>query len=561
VGRNVGDTTVGDNSGVGLVPKPDRKLVLVVVLSDGAIREYDMPQDGTVDVGRSSSAEVFIDDPSVSRHHAEIAIGPGGPILRDLGSRNGTFINDQRVGGSFVGVLTGDTIRFGSTTALFHNAPALDSIAAARRVPVVEFDQKLADEGERCVRFERSMSLMIIELPTGRESSTDAVRSLVSSELRSIDVFTVRAPRRVDVLLTECAPDEAKACADRIDAALRRMQIEARLGVAAFPSDAASIDRLPVIAGMVMRASGHDGVAAAADGARILSLGDRDIIVADPAMVRLFGLVQRASSLSVPVLVVGESGVGKRVVAEALHALGTRRGRSFVSASCAAIQGDFSELLRHASGGTLLLQEIERLAEAAQAQLVDAIERRIPDIRVVATTTGDIDDAAEQGIVRNDLLLLLKGLVLDVPPLRERPKEIRLLAERFAAELGADLSSPFTIAPTAFAALRRHSWPGNIRELRTVIGNAVIGCRGTQIELENLLPELTGVASEPEALPLDAMVREYERARIEEALAACAGNQTQAAKLLRIPRRTLVSKMRAHGIESNAAKRSKRRTQ
>jgi len=110
----------GDVSRIDLAPAAGRTLVLVTVLPNGVIGEYPLPEDANCILGRSPGCVVFIDDASVSRHHAEIAIGPGGPIIRDLASHNGTFLNEERISDTFVGVIQGDTLRFGSVSGQIH---------------------------------------------------------------------------------------------------------------------------------------------------------------------------------------------------------------------------------------------------------------------------------------------------------------------------------------------------------------------------------------------------------------------------------------------------------
>lgn len=119
-GRKHNVDVTGDVSRIDLAPRTGRWLVLVTVLPSGDIGEYVLPEDGNCILGRSPGCPVFVDDASVSRHHAEIAIGPGGPIIRDLDSHNGTFLNEERIGDTFVGVIQGDTLRFGSVSGQIH---------------------------------------------------------------------------------------------------------------------------------------------------------------------------------------------------------------------------------------------------------------------------------------------------------------------------------------------------------------------------------------------------------------------------------------------------------
>jgi DNA-binding NtrC family response regulator len=304
------------------------------------------------------------------------------------------------------------------------------------------------------------------------------------------------------------------------------------------------------------------------------------VIVVDPAMERIYRLVERVAAGGVPVLILGETGVGKEVVAEALHRYSPRAGRPFVRLNCAALPATLLEselfghergaftgadraqvgLLESGHGGTVFLDEIGDLPLSLQASLLRVLEDRavLPvggrkprpiDVRWVSATNRDLHAAVEAGTFRRDLFYRLNGVSFTVPPLRERPDEISPLAERFAAEARPG-GAPAAISTDAMAALRRHGWPGNVRELRHAVEAAALLAGSGSIELEHLPAHVVRpvAAATPDDASLRGELAAIERRRIEAALAACGGNQSRAAQALGMPRRTLVKRLGEYGL-------------
>jgi two-component system, NtrC family, response regulator AtoC len=301
------------------------------------------------------------------------------------------------------------------------------------------------------------------------------------------------------------------------------------------------------------------------------------VVAADPAMRRVFELAARLGLGDVPILILGETGVGKELVAEAVHRASPRAAAPLVRVNCAALAPTLvaSELFGHekgaftgadraqpglfeaADGGTLFLDEIGDLPAAAQAALLRVVESRevMPvggrkprtvDVRLVAATHHDLRERVAAGEFRADLFYRLDGFTLKVPPLRERAADIAPLVARFA---------PVAVSPAALAALEAHPWPGNVRELRHVIASAALLAGAGPIEPAHLPPSLTGAApsagapaANAAASPVRSELADVERRRIVEALAAADGNQTRAAELLGMPRRTLVRRLAEYNI-------------
>jgi transcriptional regulator of acetoin/glycerol metabolism len=309
-------------------------------------------------------------------------------------------------------------------------------------------------------------------------------------------------------------------------------------------------------------------------------------IVADPAMIRLYEVVARIARSDVPVLILGETGSGKEVVAHAVHLGSARTGGPFVRINCGALPSSLVEselfghergaftgadrdkigLLASASGGTIFLDEIGEMPLALQATLLRVLEegavRRVGatrstplDVRWVAATNRDLAVEAERGRFRKDLYYRLQGFVVAVPPLRDRRGEIRAIAHALA-ERGP--TGPQRLTEQLLGALERYDWPGNVRELRNVLGSAALVADAGPIDTGHLPAAITGraaitrpgatVVAPPTSQALRDVLAEEERRRIIEALQCSSGNQSRAAELLGMPRRTLVKRLRAYGI-------------
>lgn len=290
---------------------------------------------------------------------------------------------------------------------------------------------------------------------------------------------------------------------------------------------------------------------------------------------------QIAQYPSTTVLLQGESGTGKDVVARAIHQLSSRSTNNFVDINCAALPdslletelfgveaGAFTDAkvsregyLRRADGGTLFLDEIGTMSRFLQAKLLRFLEtrsfRRVGstkelhvDLRIISATNVDLQTAVAQGLFRDDLYYRLNVITITLPPLRERPEDIELLVEHFL-RMYSNEAEPLRISAEAMALLQQYSWPGNIRELRSVIQRGQIVCDGHEI-LPGDLPEnirhvdanarqrLAELQQQmhlpPDGLDLPAFIQHIEHGFITEALERCNGNQVQAAALLGLSR-------------------------
>jgi DNA-binding NtrC family response regulator len=296
----------------------------------------------------------------------------------------------------------------------------------------------------------------------------------------------------------------------------------------------------------------------------------------------LMQLVDRVAPTDSTVLITGETGTGKEVVAKLLHARSARRSRPFVVVECAALQETLlqSELFGHergaftgadrpkaglfevAHGGTIFLDEIGEVSVATQVKLLRVLDtstfRHVGgtgeihvDVRVLAATNRDLAGLVRQGLFREDLYYRLSTVLLTMPALRDRGADIELLARHFVLLLSERFGVRKRIAAATLDVLRRHDWPGNVRELLHVIESAVVVCDGPEILPEHLPAHLrTPPAAAPASKvngPLPTL-EELERAHIELALRTTQGHRGQAARALGISERNLYRKLRVYGL-------------
>lgn len=391
----------------------------------------------------------------------------------------------------------------------------------------------------------------------------------------------LRSGRGADLLLVELATDVA-----RVVAALRRERI-------CLPVVAYGINAEPAAAAAAIKAGAIEFLPFPPDAEAIAALlesmsGDPgELVAADPRMREVLELARVYARSSASVLLVGESGTGKERLARFLHEHSPRASGPFVSVNCAAIPDNLleSELFGHekgaftgavarrigkfeeANGGTLLLDEISEMDVRLQAKLLRAIqEREIDrlggsgpvkiDIRLVATTNRPIEQEVAAGRFREDLYFRLGVLVLEIPPLRERPGDIRVLAEHFARKFARANGLPERpLTDGAIARLCSHNWRGNVRELENVLHRAVLLARGDYIDESAILLRSPGsTATDPSegrgtiSAPawVGRSVAEVERDLILDTLRHTLGNRTRAAHLLGISIRTLRNKLREY---------------
>jgi two-component system response regulator HydG len=304
--------------------------------------------------------------------------------------------------------------------------------------------------------------------------------------------------------------------------------------------------------------------------------GYAGIIGKDPKMQVIFRLIDDVAPTDATVLIQGESGTGKELVARAIHERSPRALKPFVVINCSAYpstlleselfgheKGAFTGALRRkigrfeqADGGTVFLDEIGEIDPAAQIKLLRVLQQQTIDrlggeqsirvnVRVLAATNKNLGEEVRLGRFREDLYYRLNVIPIDLPSLRERPKDIHLLARHFLTRFAREQAKPITaFRSEAMRKLIDNPWPGNVRELENTIEHAVVLAKGSEIELRDLPTALVEFEIPVEAKPYNPTIVESEEKLIRDVLAACSGNKAEAARQLGISRSTLYEKMK-----------------
>ncbi len=574
-----------------------QQLSLLIYHRDGA---QIVPLDETnkvVVIGRSPPSQVQIDDDSLSRQHARVTLIYGELWIEDLGSTNGTFINGARI--TNVRINPGDEVTMGALTLSLHTPGQND--------PQSEFDldshdglvRSLEHEVARAKTFQRSLALVMAR------GDCHVTRWLpkVQARLRSVDRMAVYSPDTLLVLVPEVNAEQALQHARELAAAT---EPSLRLGVAYYPSSAASGGALLEAArGAARRATAREPVRFVGGFAKADEADPTAPVVASQAMKRVYETVRKVARAHLPVLIVGETGTGKEIVARALHQHSPRGGGPLRCINSAAIPVNLIEsvlfghergaftgaerrqkgVFEEASGGTVFLDEVGELSPAAQAALLRVLETKQlnrvgshdlidVDVRVVAATHRDLEAMCGEGTFRQDLLFRLNAVTITVPPLRERPEEVAAFAEHFLGQ-SASISGgggARSISQEALELMQAYVWPGNVRELRNAIERAAVISVGETITVEDLpervreggtsrhqggmspggQPAEDGPGADPSSFDLRGQIRALEIRLIRQALSNTAWNQTEAAALLGIPRRTLVRRLSEYGIRRDS---------
>ena len=555
---------------------------LLVVINDSS-SIFHLPHSGVVVLGRANDVELRLDHASVSRRHASIRTDDGVLRVADLESHNGTRVNGEAVSGTRA-LSSGDVLTVGDVVCVVHfsqpAAPARSTYGEAG------WRRRLVEELDRAIQYKRSLAVIAV-------IGTEVTPAALAGVLRLIDVVGRTDDGHPLLLLPEAERDEAREIAARIVG----IAPTARIGLAVCPTDACDVDTILLAARTAARRASAGTVAEPADAITRIELGTRKVVIADPAMSRVFALLERLAPSELPVLICGETGVGKENAAYAVHHWSKRTG-GFIAVNCASIAPDGlveSELFGHdkgaftgataakaglfesAAGGTVFLDEVGELPLAIQAKLLRALEvKRITrigetkerpiDVRLVAATHRSLPDDVAVGRFRQDLYFRLSGATVILPPLRDRRCEIPVLArELLALECEKRPRPPMTITPAAMQVLLTHPWEGNIRELRNAMNFVAVTAPDDLVEPGDLPPDRFAmtVAAAPlviepappvapgeagELRSISDEIRELERRRMAEALARSGGVKTKAAAMIDMPIRTFTLKLKQYKL-------------
>ncbi len=516
---------------------------------------------GALVLGRGPPSDVVVEEPTLSREHLRISPrtdGLQGVEVVDLSSKNGLRLRGERVARAVLDV--GESIEAGGITLLIAQTSGRRE-RRPREVPLGVLLRAIDDELVRQEMSGRSFTLAVL--------CRDDVR-----EGRGVD----RWARLEGKGLEGKGLEGTLACwlMPELDLEPARAALHgARAGLVA-SRGAESAGALVALARRAYQTGSLEPVVV-----------DEGVVAISASMRATLALASRLASAEQPVLITGETGSGKELVARHLHTRGVRKEGPFFALNCAAIPATLLEstLFGHEKGaftgaterrrgafeeahrGTLFLDELGELSAGAQAALLRVLETgrllRVGgtqevevDVRLVSATHRDLRRAVQEGRFREDLFHRVSVLPIDVPPLRERPDDLVALAQVFAARAAerAGRSAPL-LSPDAVQALLAHDWPGNVRELRNVMERAVLLGEGDRLSLSDVaqhVPTSSAVAHTSErggaAWNLRARLVEFESELIVGALDATGGSVELAAQLLGLPRRTLAHKIAKLGI-------------
>ncbi|HSU42091.1 MAG TPA: sigma 54-interacting transcriptional regulator [Polyangiaceae bacterium] len=593
---------------------------------------FALPFLGEVTIGSAEGSTVRLTEPSIAPLHAVLTTGSR-MTVRDAGSGAPTVIGTRRLApGETSPVSPGVIMLLGTVTLVVQATGASTRLRHVRSHDY--FEGRLEDE---CARAEHSQGAFAVVRLRFTRNQAQALEEGFTRHLRPVDLVAMYASDEYELLLTDATRERAEEIAGWILEHVRAKGLgELTLGLATWPSDGRSPEALLAAAGAGVHGRSEQPTSRVSAG----------------ALEALQPLVERVAQASINVLILGETGVGKEVLARRIHELSPRASRPLLCVNCAALTETLleSELFGHergaftgavqskpgllevAEGGTVLLDELGEMPLSIQAKLLRVVEThsvtrvgglkaRIIDVRFMAATHRDLEAEIARSRFREDLYYRLNGVSLVVPPLRERKDEIAPLAQAFVSDFARQSARPAPkITTGALAVLERYAWPGNVRELRNMMERAVLLTPSDVIDLVHLplerlgrmlphervseLPPLPGApvartsaappvtgmlpgrtsapppagsapgtypapgaawsarpgtysftpaaSSGPEA-PLTAEIASAagggdERARIIGALERCGGNQTHAARLLGVSRRTLINRIQRYNL-------------
>ncbi len=584
-------------------------------------------------LGRDITCDIPVSDPIVSRRHCEIALVNGAPQVTDLGSSNATFVNAEPV--KQARLKTGDEIAVGGLIFFVtelreterETAGAVEKQEATHSLRIGE-PTFLAEDGEslfargRPRTAEDLADLFNLGRALSQAGTTgkliaivmDRIEARFNPELRWMvlmhgadEGFSLYPPEEGPAFSANRSLQEIVRRAIQEPKGIllpERWVREGQTGIRTSMVAPIALGTEPVGA-IVLQADTPKRIYDESDLEALLAIAhtaapylkaaerleqlEREnlrliagapnagpIIGTGRAISRVRAAARNCARSDLNVLIMGETGTGKELVARMIHELSDRADRSLTIVNCAAIPDELfeSELFGHekgaytgahadkvglfedSDGGTLFLDEVGDLSLHNQARLLRAIEtgtfRRLGgrtdihvNVRVISATNKQLGSEVAAGRFRRDLYHRLNAFEIHIPPLRERRADIPMLAEHFLGLARARFRSAVEgFDPAAMKVIQEHAWPGNVRELRNVIERAVVVARGPRIRPEDLV---IGAGPEAEQAPLPSM-EEMEKRHILQAIQICGGNMSAAADLLKIGRSTLYRKVAEYGI-------------
>lgn len=555
---------------------------LLLLTGPSAGRRYEVREEATI--GRSPSCEIPLDDVKVSRRHARVYVLEGRTRVADLGSRNGTLVNGEKIAQELV-LAAGDQFQVGATTFLFDPptkatlrddaALAMESRPAEGALPrtgleagVYEIATSLLSATSEAMVLRRTADAMARTLGAQVSAALlGAVESFANATV--VGAATVEVPRAL-----------AGAAMERSEVSVSEGVMCGPLGPSGVPpfgvlyvqrADPYSVVDQSLMAA-VGRLAGEALASVRARGGR--AFREEALVGASKGFKKAVEDARRASVDEGPVLIVGDLGTGKRALAQSIHALSMRALGPFVAVDCRRSPEELGEelfglvggqgglprasALLRADSGTLLLRQVDSLKPDQAARLARLFEgRRAPsprggeepvDLRLIATSTRPLAELLIEGAFDPALERLLSTTQIEMPPLRSRASDVLPLFDHFA-ELVArrHFTSPPTLTPDAKRLMNDYTWPRNVEELRLLAERLALLFPGQEVPSVRLPPELQqGSLERPRSL--DHMIARLEKEAVVEALREARGKKIRAAEILGISRPTLDKKIADYGI-------------
>ncbi|WP_164015008.1 sigma 54-interacting transcriptional regulator [Pyxidicoccus trucidator] len=584
----------------------DAQRLAVVVHHESGVELGLLTPEVPLTLGRAEPSVLCVNDRRLSRVHARFLLSDNRITVEDLGSKNGSWIAGRRIEKAFLEV--GDELRLGGVSVRIH---ALGRSGQSLRFEGDEpFRRAVEEEAARARQFHRPFALLVVRAARARrdgappsiEEHVHRWAERVHGQLRSVDRMAPYGADAVQLLLPETGPEDAVRIARAIAAAPRGSGTPLVVGVSLYPGAADTVEALVELARAAANRAAPEHPVEVTSTAPWFdsSTGAGGSLIAGAAMRALLATARQVSASRVPVILQGETGTGKEVLARFLHDEGPRRAQRMVRVNCGAIPRELVEstlfghergaftgagqlkqgVFEEAHGGTVFLDEIGEMPLAAQVALLRVLEtgafsrvgaskELTVDVRVIAATHRDLEGMVAAGSFREDLYYRLNAILLAIPPLRERLDELEPLVHRFLRLAnegnGRNVQG---LEPATLELLRAYSWPGNVRELKNAIERAVVVARGALLAPGDLpvRVQAAGAAERPasapappglaapglereDAAPARKQMRGYEAQLLQEALVATGWNRSEAAKRLGIPVRTLSYRMKVHGLK------------
>ncbi|MEZ5484841.1 MAG: sigma 54-interacting transcriptional regulator [Lysobacteraceae bacterium] len=531
--------------------------------------------DGEYLIGSAADCDLRLPFPTVSRHHARLHVDGNAVDLEDMGSSNGTLVDGQRLSHR-QRLEDGAQVQFGTVSARLQPVDAGESSLA---VAINMSAHSRAPDGDQTLPVTRAENLsaevwdaLIAAAASG--ASAPAVASYMGDALITAGLATAIE------IVDSADSDDARVLLRHGDTAATAQLLQIEHGSLSLRASGGRLEPALLQALLRLLELGRRQALPADDVTDETAVDGDTPALADPRMREIYQRARRVASSDLNVLIRGESGTGKEVLAQFIRQHDGKRDAPYVALNCAALADDLidAELFgiergvatgvnarpgkfEQANGGILFLDEIGDMAPSTQARLLRVLQEgevtriggsqpRPARARVIAATNQDLDQAVADGRFRLDLLHRIADWQVTLPPLRERPQDIPLLAGRFLEQAcrarGIRVSG---ITRAAHAALLGHDWPGNVRELQREMARAAVflgnGDALSRVDLGLSLQQEQGDAG----TDLNAQLQAAERRILRTAITAAAGNISEAASRLGIARSTLYRRMEALGID------------